>query len=171
MADFGELTDYDSHFEIWPCQYCRKLVLAQRRPYRFDLRPCPLCRMDIPFVYPRLRSEVRCPVCGSTRIKYTETAHLLIGHDFTCPRVGDIVHATFEGGAFGAVKVPDMPAIPIHHVTDLPAEIGCQIGELRVTSIPSDWRNDREFTFTFLGTATIKNANNPMDRSGGSAAS
>jgi hypothetical protein len=29
-ADFGELTDNDSHFDIWPYHTCGTLVLAQR---------------------------------------------------------------------------------------------------------------------------------------------
>lgn len=159
-ADFGELTDYDSHFEIWACHNCRKLVLAQRKPFRFDLKPCSICSMEFPFVFPRRRTDVRCPVCGSTKIKYVETMQLLIGHDFHFPNVGDVVQGTFEGGAFGAVKVPDMPAIPIHHVSDLPSDIEGQIGELRVTSIPKGTGNDRDYNFAFLRVVVPMNASN-----------
>ena len=155
-ADFGELTDYDSHFEIWPCHTCHKLVLAQRNPFRFDLKPCPICNSEFPFVYPRRRADVCCPVCGSSQINYIETMHLLIAHDFRSLKVGDIVQGIFEGGVFGAVKVPDMPAIPIHKVAELPSEIEGRMGELRVKSVPGDATNESDYEFTFLHVVTPK---------------
>jgi ribosomal protein S27E len=161
-ADFGELVDNDSHVEIWPCQSCRELVSAQRNPFRFDLRRCPICTAEFQFVYPRRRTDVRCPKCGSSRIKYVNTMHLLMVNDFGWPNVGDIVQGTFVSGAFGTVNVPDMVAIPIHQVTELPLEFEGQICELRVTSVPADKRNDRDYNFAFLCIATPMNAYKPM---------
>ena len=145
-ASWPEVTATDADHRLVFCGNCRTFTALQRRWYTFRFDRCATCDADLAHEKPADHRRFACPLCGVGTVEFHDHSQEFPSREPPLLRPGMMVEATLDNWA---IRVPDLPAIPLDHLSNAPKLDEFKVHSLEVTQVPALEEDGRGFYFRY----------------------